>query len=62
MNPLIKWIKINNINNDTPITCKKRMNHPILTSDIIYTRKKRELFMNIVLLKPFTVTIVLYEL
>ena len=35
--PLIKWIKMNNINNDTPITCKKRMNHPILTSDIIYT-------------------------
>ena len=27
---------MNNINNDTPITWKKRMNHPILTSDITY--------------------------
>ena len=34
---------MNNINNDTPITCKKRMNHPILTSVVIYITESKQM-------------------
>jgi len=33
----MKWHNINNINKDAPITCKIRINQPLLTFIIIYS-------------------------